>query len=69
MYRNTSPRDLYQDYQVRVDRAVRNYEWAAQMQPVARSRRPAQPRLRAWWTTRRGRLARRLQPAEERSAA
>ena len=67
MYHNTSPRDLYQDYQVRVDRAVRNYRWA--MQPVARSRRPAKPRLRAWWSTVRARLTQHLQPAEKRSAA
>ncbi len=65
MYRNISHSDLYHEYEARVDRAVRNYQWAAQMQPVARSRRPVQPRLRVWLTTIRRRLERHLRPAEE----
>ncbi len=69
MYRNTSPTDLYQQYEARVDASVRNYQWAAQMQPVSRTRRPSQPRIGAWLTTVRRRLERHLRPAEERSVA
>jgi len=70
MYRNTSPNDLYQEYQVRVERAVRNYQRAARMQPLARTDKPAPSKLRAWVTTVRRRLERQQQqPAEEGSVA
>ena len=65
MYHNRSPHDLYQEYEARVDRAVRNYERAATMQPVERTRWPALPSIGAWLTTIRRRLERRLQPTEE----
>ena len=69
MYRNTSSTDLYQQYEARVDAAIRNYRWAAQMQPVARTRRPAPPGIGAWLATMRRRLEQHLRPAEERSVA
>ena len=69
MYRNTSSTDLYQQYEARVDAAVRNYRREARMQPVARTRRTARPGIGAWWSTMRRRLERHLRPAEERSAA
>ena len=69
MFQNRSPRDLYQEYEARVDRAVRNYQRAAKMQPLARTRRSAQPRLRAWLTTMRRHLERLQQSAEDGSTA
>ncbi len=69
MFYSSSPKDLYEEYQVRVDKAVRNYQQTARMQPLARTTKPAPLKLRAWLSTFRKRLERQQQPVEEGSVA
>ncbi len=73
MYPNTSPNDLYEEYQARVAAAVRDHAFAVELEETRTLEQPAGTAagsgLRARWNHFRLRLVRAIKPAEEGSIA
>lgn len=65
MYYHIPPSALYQEYQTRVENALRNMRHAVDVQSAAQPRQPIWQQFRTWLDAERERLIRALQPAEE----